>query len=66
MAKQFYVLYVPDFDSSEHSNKSPQELTNDEFKAIAEEQEHVYTPEELCAEWNSDSLPVIDSYVRLI
>jgi len=63
--KQFYVVYVGNFDSLPIAeNKSPRELTNKEFKAIAEEPGHVYTIKELCAEWKTDTLPVIDYYLR--
>jgi hypothetical protein len=61
--KLFYVVYVGDGYDYDKLGDAPN-LSNEQFKEIAEDQGHVYTAEELCAEWNSDSLPTIDSYVR--
>jgi len=64
--KLFYVIYGPEFDGTDYSHDHPLELTNKEFKQAATDQGHVYTSKELCAEWNTDSLPVIDSYIKYL
>ena len=59
----FYVVYVGD---NYKGKKIPTELSNSQFKKVAENQNHVYSIDGLCAEWNADYLPVIDSYVRFL
>ena len=70
--KNFYVVtidfwHLQDVGIEEASKeKTPIDLSDEEFKKIAELQDQVYTPDELCEELNNDRLDLEDGQIRYL
>lgn len=63
MNKLYYVVYAPGVDNDDIEIMN---ISDDEFKRIATEQENVFSQEDFVCCWNDETLPVIDSYLRIL